>query len=172
MKLLTPNSLLVVLFPLPLMVAIMGLRIGSIPTQLRLRLQPLRLSVSNVRLSICRNNFDYRKTTFIRFQHLVPCALAKSTSPDGPPSADKKLAVVVWTAITMTNYSLHVLEIKLGNRLETWSELKYVAVYFPLLHVRYHAGLTTDEMLAIPKAPFVVIGLLESISMVSGMYAG
>ncbi|KAL0368863.1 UNVERIFIED_CONTAM: protein CLT2, chloroplastic [Sesamum calycinum] len=112
-----------------------ALRIGSIPTQLRLRLQPLRLSVSSVKLSICKNNFDYRKTTFIRFQHLVPCALAKSSSPDGPPSS-------------------------------------YVAVFFSVLHVRYHAGLTTDEMLTIPKAPFIVIGLLESISVVSGMYAG
>ncbi|KAK4387673.1 protein CLT2, chloroplastic [Sesamum angolense] len=205
-----------------------ALRIGSVPTRLLLRLQPLRLSVSNVKLSICKNNFDYRKTTFIRFQHLVPCALAKSSSPDGPPSsypsAYKKLAVVIWTAITLVlavgnrvlhklalvpmkdyplflaqfnslmyalihyafcflelldfhyslkiNYSLHELEIKLGNRLETWFELKYVAVFFSVLHVRYHAGLTTDEMLTIPKAPFIVIGLLESISVVSGMYAG
>ncbi|KAL0392194.1 UNVERIFIED_CONTAM: protein CLT2, chloroplastic [Sesamum radiatum] len=161
-----------------------ALRIGSIPTQLRLRLQPLRLSVSSVKLSICKNNFDYRKTTFIRFQHLVPCSLAKSSSPDGPPSsypsADKKLAVVIWTAISLVlavgNRVLHKLALVPMKDyplfLAQFNSLMYVAVFFSVLHVRYHAGLTTDEMLTIPKAPFIVIGLLESISVVSGMYAG
>ncbi|KAL0366351.1 UNVERIFIED_CONTAM: protein CLT2, chloroplastic [Sesamum radiatum] len=147
---------------------------------------PMRLSY---KAGICRRRlfveiFDYRKTTFIRFQHLVPCALAKSSSPDGPPSsdpsADKKLAVVVWTAITMVlavgDRVLHKLALVPMKDyplfLAQFNSFVYVAVYFPVLHVRYHAGLTTDEMLAIPKAPFVVIGLLESISMVSGMYAG
>lgn len=49
---------------------------------------------------------------------------------------------------------------------------RYVAIFFSVLHVRYHAGITTDEMLSLPKSPFIVIGFLESIAVVSAMYAG
>ncbi|KAG8369172.1 hypothetical protein BUALT_Bualt15G0123600 [Buddleja alternifolia] len=49
---------------------------------------------------------------------------------------------------------------------------RYVAIYFSVLHVRYNVGIATDEMLAIPKKSFVIVGLLEAISIVSGMYAG
>ncbi|KAK4387672.1 protein CLT2, chloroplastic [Sesamum angolense] len=159
-------------------------RIGLIPAGLRLRLQPLRLSVSNVKFSACKNDFECRKSIIPRFQHLVPSALAKSSSDAGPPSshpsADKRLAVITWAAITLV--------IAVGNRvlqklalvpmkdhpffLAQFNSFTYVVVYFSMLHLRYRAGLTTDEMLAVPKAPFIVIGLLESISMVSGMYAG
>ncbi|KAL0308098.1 UNVERIFIED_CONTAM: protein CLT2, chloroplastic [Sesamum angustifolium] len=158
-------------------------RIGLIPAGLRLRLQPLRLSVSNVKISACKNDFECRKSIIPRFQHLVPSALAKSSSDAGPPSsnpsADKRLAVVTWAAITLV--------IAVGNRvlqklalvpmkdhpffLAQFNSFTYVVVYFSMLHLRYRAGLTTDEMLAVPKAPFIVIGLLESISMVSGIYA-
>ncbi|EYU36454.1 hypothetical protein MIMGU_mgv1a012637mg [Erythranthe guttata] len=48
----------------------------------------------------------------------------------------------------------------------------YVAVLFSVLRVRYRAGITTDEMLNLPKSPFIAIAFLESISIVSAMYAG
>lgn len=49
---------------------------------------------------------------------------------------------------------------------------RYVAVYFSVLLMRYRAGITTDEMMAVPKSPFIAIGILEAVSIVGGMYAG
>ncbi|XP_015873667.3 protein CLT1, chloroplastic [Ziziphus jujuba] len=48
----------------------------------------------------------------------------------------------------------------------------YVVVYFSILYVRYHAGIVTDEMLSMPKAPFLAVGLLEALAAVTGMAAG
>ncbi|KAL8122124.1 protein CLT1, chloroplastic isoform X1 [Apium graveolens] len=48
----------------------------------------------------------------------------------------------------------------------------YVLVYFSILHLRYHAGLVTDEMLSLPKTPYIVVGILEALGAVSGMAAG
>ncbi|RZC77663.1 hypothetical protein C5167_001852 [Papaver somniferum] len=47
----------------------------------------------------------------------------------------------------------------------------YVVVYFSVLYFRYHAGIVTDEMLALPKAPFVGVGILEALAAASGMAA-
>ncbi|KAL9316026.1 hypothetical protein ACSQ67_017027 [Phaseolus vulgaris] len=48
----------------------------------------------------------------------------------------------------------------------------YVIVYFGILYIRHRAGIVTDEMLDAPKAPFVVVGLLEALAAVTGMAAG
>ncbi|XP_061362610.1 protein CLT1, chloroplastic-like isoform X2 [Gastrolobium bilobum] len=48
----------------------------------------------------------------------------------------------------------------------------YVIVYFSILYVRYHAGIVTDEMLSVPKTPFLVVGLLEALGAATGMAAG
>ncbi|BAT80867.1 hypothetical protein LR48_Vigan07g035600 [Vigna angularis] len=48
----------------------------------------------------------------------------------------------------------------------------YVIVYFGVLYIRHHAGMVTDEMLDAPKAPFVVVGLLEALAAATGMAAG
>ncbi|PHT67129.1 hypothetical protein T459_31554 [Capsicum annuum] len=48
----------------------------------------------------------------------------------------------------------------------------YVLVYFSILYVRYHTGNVTDEMLSLPKIPFVAVGLLEALAAASGMAAG
>ncbi|KAI3460078.1 hypothetical protein Pfo_016741 [Paulownia fortunei] len=158
--------------------------IGSIPTPLRLQLHPLKSSVNNVKLSIFSESFYNRKTIITRFQHLVPSAIAKTTSPDVPPSwnpsADKRLAVVAWSAITLVLTVSNRVLLKLALVpmkdypffLAQINSFVYVAVYFTVLRVRYRAGITTDEMLAIPKSPFIVIGFLESIAIISGMYAG
>ncbi|KAA8550017.1 hypothetical protein F0562_001701 [Nyssa sinensis] len=50
--------------------------------------------------------------------------------------------------------------------------LGYVFVYFSILHLRYHAGIVTDEMLSLPKAPYIAVGLLEALGAASGMAAG
>ncbi|GAA0149516.1 hypothetical protein LIER_08667 [Lithospermum erythrorhizon] len=49
---------------------------------------------------------------------------------------------------------------------------RYVIVYFSILYVRYQAGKVTDEMLSLPKTPFLVVGLLEALGAASGMAAG
>ncbi|KAK8520593.1 hypothetical protein V6N13_030964 [Hibiscus sabdariffa] len=49
---------------------------------------------------------------------------------------------------------------------------KYVVVYFSVMYLRYHAGIVTDEMLSMPKAPFLGVGLLEALATVIGMAAG
>lgn len=38
--------------------------------------------------------------------------------------------------------------------------------------MRYRSGIATDEMLALPKSPFILIGFLEALGVVSGMYSG
>ncbi|XP_055962213.1 protein CLT1, chloroplastic isoform X2 [Mercurialis annua] len=47
----------------------------------------------------------------------------------------------------------------------------YVIVYFTILYIRYHAGIVTDEMLSMPKAPFLLVGLLEALAAATGMAA-
>ncbi|KAF3452292.1 hypothetical protein FNV43_RR02725 [Rhamnella rubrinervis] len=48
----------------------------------------------------------------------------------------------------------------------------YVIVYFSILYARYHAGIVTDEMLSMPKVPFLAVGLLEALAAATGMAAG
>lgn len=45
-------------------------------------------------------------------------------------------------------------------------------VYFSILCIRYHTGIVTDEMLSLPKTPFLAVGLLEALAAASGMAAG
>ncbi|KAI3994009.1 hypothetical protein MKX01_003022 [Papaver californicum] len=47
----------------------------------------------------------------------------------------------------------------------------YVVVYFSVLYFRYHAGIVSGEMLALPKGPFVGVGILEALAAASGMAA-
>uniref|UniRef100_A0ACD6AKP4 Uncharacterized protein n=1 Tax=Avena sativa TaxID=4498 RepID=A0ACD6AKP4_AVESA len=47
----------------------------------------------------------------------------------------------------------------------------YVIVYFSILFIRYHAGIVSKEMLALPKSRFMLIGLLEAMGVASGMAA-
>ncbi|KAF5745013.1 hypothetical protein HS088_TW07G00594 [Tripterygium wilfordii] len=48
----------------------------------------------------------------------------------------------------------------------------YIIVYFSILHLRHQAGIVTDEMLSMPKTPFLAVGLLEALGAASGMAAG
>lgn len=51
------------------------------------------------------------------------------------------------------------------------STFGYVAVYFSILYFRYRAGIVTKEMLSVPKIPFLIVGILESLALTSGMAA-
>ncbi|GAU22147.1 hypothetical protein TSUD_251750 [Trifolium subterraneum] len=64
-----------------------------------------------------------------------------------------------------------------GNRVAevavaTAATVVYVIVYFGIMYIRHRAGIVTDEMLSLPKTPFVVIGLLEALAAATGMAAG
>ncbi|XP_057431362.1 protein CLT1, chloroplastic isoform X2 [Lotus japonicus] len=48
----------------------------------------------------------------------------------------------------------------------------YVIVYFSILYIRYRTGIVTDEMLSVPKTPFLFVGLLEALGAATGMAAG
>ncbi|CAM8982628.1 unnamed protein product [Rhodiola kirilowii] len=56
--------------------------------------------------------------------------------------------------------------------LAQFATIGYVIVYFLILYFRYQRGIVTDEMLSVPKAPFVVVGLLEALGAATGMAAG
>lgn len=47
----------------------------------------------------------------------------------------------------------------------------YVLVYFSILAIRYKAGIVTDEMLAVRKVRFAIMGGLEAMALASGMAA-
>lgn len=40
------------------------------------------------------------------------------------------------------------------------------------MFTRHHAGIITDEMLCMPKTPFIVVGLLEALAAATGMASG
>ncbi|KAK4791712.1 hypothetical protein SAY86_032125 [Trapa natans] len=48
----------------------------------------------------------------------------------------------------------------------------YIIVYFSILYIRYRAGIVTNEMLSMPKVPFIAVGLLEALAAATGMAAG
>ncbi|OIT40625.1 protein clt2, chloroplastic [Nicotiana attenuata] len=48
----------------------------------------------------------------------------------------------------------------------------YLAIYLSILYARYRAGIVTNEMVAYPKSRFLLIGFLEALGVISGMYAG
>ncbi|CAN4092316.1 unnamed protein product [Withania somnifera] len=48
----------------------------------------------------------------------------------------------------------------------------YLAIYLFILYARYRAGIVTKEMVAYPKSRFFLIGFLEALGVICGMYAG
>ncbi|KAL0728241.1 hypothetical protein Bca4012_024334 [Brassica carinata] len=51
------------------------------------------------------------------------------------------------------------------------STFGYVAVYYSILYFRYRAGTVTDEMLSVPKMPFLIAGVLQALAAAAGMAA-
>ncbi|CAI0541320.1 unnamed protein product [Linum tenue] len=47
----------------------------------------------------------------------------------------------------------------------------YVLVYFTILHFRHRAGIVSNEMLSLPKGPFILVGILEALGAATGMAA-
>lgn len=47
----------------------------------------------------------------------------------------------------------------------------YVLIYFTILYTRRRLGIVTNEMMAVPKWRFAIIGFLEAIGVATGMAA-
>ncbi|KAL9279997.1 putative chloroquine-resistance transporter [Arabidopsis thaliana] len=77
---------------------------------------------------------------------------------------NRKFYSPVYT-LAVTVYEIDALDITLGL------EEMYVAVYFSILYFRYRAGIVTQEMLSVPKLPFLIVGVLESLALAAGMAA-
>lgn len=81
---------------------------------------------------------------------------------------------------TFKAYTLQISDFFLHFALNNFSDtdliylitISYVVVYFSILYCRYQAGIVTEEMLSLPKTPFLAVGLLEALGAASGMAAG
>ncbi|KAL2506071.1 CRT (chloroquine-resistance transporter)-like transporter 2 [Abeliophyllum distichum] len=130
--------------------------------------KPRRVQLQHLRLSRIRalGNSDY------------------SPDPDEPPpsnsNGNKKLIVMACSTVTVALaianrvlYKLALVPLKeYPFFLAQLTTFGYVAVYFSVLYMRNRSGIATDEMLALPKSPFIIIGFLEALGVISGMYSG
>ncbi|KAK4489968.1 hypothetical protein RD792_000622 [Penstemon davidsonii] len=146
-----------------------------------------KLSISSPQF----NNFThYPRNTTCRLKTLSSDG-KRSSPPPPPPSpppppprsgsnVNSKLALVACSTVTVALaianrvlYKLALVPMKeFPFFLAQFTTFGYVAIYFSVLYTRYRAGIATDEMLAFPKSPFIIIGLLEALGVVSGMYSG
>uniref|UniRef100_A0A6N2L333 Uncharacterized protein n=2 Tax=Salix viminalis TaxID=40686 RepID=A0A6N2L333_SALVM len=99
---------------------------------------------------------------------------------DNRSKEDRTVEVAVAAAVTVVLgvgnrvlYKLALLPLKhYPFFLAQLATFGYVIVYFTILHIRHRAGIVTDEMLSMPKAPYVIVGLLEALGAATGMAAG
>ncbi|RZB42330.1 Protein CLT1, chloroplastic [Glycine soja] len=109
-----------------------------------------------------------------------PCAVGRLAAESGRESGNRSAEVVLAAAVTVVmgagNRVLYKLAlVPLKNYpffLAQLATFGYVIVYFSILYMRYRAGIVTDEMLSVPKTPFLVVGLLEALGAATGMAAG
>ncbi|ESQ41947.1 hypothetical protein EUTSA_v10015536mg [Eutrema salsugineum] len=92
---------------------------------------------------------------------------------------DRTIEIVIAAAVTAAlgvgnrvMYKLALIPLKhYPFFLAQLSTFGYVAVYYSILYFRYRAGIVTKEMLSVPKIPFLIVGILESLALASGMAA-
>ncbi|BFG30143.1 hypothetical protein CerSpe_164160 [Prunus speciosa] len=113
-----------------------------------------------------------------------PCSYAvgeyRTVEQEGERSQDRRVDVAVAAAVTVVLgvgnrvlYKLALVPLKhYPFFLAQLATFGYVIVYFSVLYLRYRAGIVTDEMLSMPKAPFLAVGLLEALGAATGMAAG
>lgn len=128
------------------------------------------------------------KISGVQMQHLRLSTIRalgnQDYAPDEPPpsnsNGNKKLIVIACSTVTVALaianrvlYKLALVPLKeYPFFLAQLTTFGYVAIYFSVLYTRYNSGIATDEMLALPKSPFIIIGFLEALGVVSGMYSG
>lgn len=107
-------------------------------------------------------------------------AVGDQTVRDLGENRDRTVEVVIAAAVTVVLgvgnrvlYKLALVPLKhYPFFLAQLATFGYVLVYFSILYFRYHAGFVTDEMLSLPKTPYIAVGILEALGAVSGMAAG
>ncbi|KAF8718038.1 hypothetical protein HU200_025509 [Digitaria exilis] len=81
-------------------------------------------------------------------------------------------ATVVLAVLNRVLYKLALVPMKnYPFFLAQFTTFAYVLVYFSILLIRFRSGIITREMLALPKAQFMLIGLLEALGVALGMAA-
>uniref|UniRef100_A0A803LV67 Uncharacterized protein n=1 Tax=Chenopodium quinoa TaxID=63459 RepID=A0A803LV67_CHEQI len=111
-----------------------------------------------------------------QFKFRVNASSSKPVSSSSSKSSSTK-SIVFWAIVTailaVSNRVFYKLAlVPLQNYpffLAQFITFGYVAIYFAILFIRHRAGIVTDEMLAIPKSRFVLIGLLEALGLAGGM---
>ncbi|KDP41501.1 hypothetical protein JCGZ_15908 [Jatropha curcas] len=91
----------------------------------------------------------------------------------------RKQLILICSAITVTlavaNRVLYKLALVPMKQypffLAQFTTFGYVMIYFSILFARYRLGIVSDEMIALPKSRFVVIGILEALGLATGMAA-
>ncbi|CAO2826288.1 unnamed protein product [Amaranthus hypochondriacus] len=126
----------------------------------RLTIKPISTSFSNTRL---------------KFNFIV----SASSNPVSASSKTKSTtkSILFWSTITavlaVANrvfYKLALVPLKnYPFFLAQFITFGYVVIYFAVLFIRHRIGIVTNEMLAIPKLRFVIIGLLEALGLATGM---
>ncbi|KAJ4911942.1 CRT (chloroquine-resistance transporter)-like transporter 3 [Raphanus sativus] len=98
---------------------------------------------------------------------------------EGDQQRVNTMEMVMWAAATASfgvanrvMYKLALVPLKqYPFFLAQLSTFGYVAVYYSILYFRYRAGTVTDEMLSVPKMPFLIAGVLQALAAAAGMAA-
>uniref|UniRef100_A0A5B7C6S7 Uncharacterized protein n=1 Tax=Davidia involucrata TaxID=16924 RepID=A0A5B7C6S7_DAVIN len=121
----------------------------------------------------------HRKAHIQHYSPTRPKFTVRASIKNSQVSSNTKL-IIVSSAITImlaiANRVLYKLALVPMKQypffLAQFTTFGYVAIYFSILYIRYRAGIVTDEMMAIPKSRFIVIGILEALGVAAGMSAG
>ncbi|XP_071710381.1 protein CLT2, chloroplastic [Rutidosis leptorrhynchoides] len=135
---------------------------------------PMR-SYASIRNSAYGFGVNYRKTVRIR----TPNFVVRSSGSESQAPVNSNSRILFWSAVTLV--------LAVGNRvlyklalvpmkeypffLAQVNTFGYVAIYFSILLIRHRARIVTDEMLTLPKWRFAIIGMLEALGVVTGMYS-
>ncbi|KVI07130.1 hypothetical protein Ccrd_014519 [Cynara cardunculus var. scolymus] len=123
---------------------------------------------------------NYRRIDRIRHRSdpkFVVRSSIKTSQSQAPSNSNGR--IIFWSAVTLVLavgnrvlYKLALVPMKeypfFMAQVNTFG---YVVIYFSILYIRHRAGIVTDEMMTLPKRRFAIIGMLEALGVVTGMYA-
>nr|GMD89230.1 protein CLT2, chloroplastic [Ipomoea batatas] len=135
-------------------------------------------------INLLGQRFEIRRRKTVHTEHSPSTSSrfairASSESTDAPPTSNTK-AVILNSSVTVilgianrVLYKLALVPMKeYPFFLAQVTTFGYLGIYFCMLYLRYRAGIVTKDMLTLPKSSFWLIGFLEALGVVSGMYAG
>ncbi|GAU32802.1 hypothetical protein TSUD_152510 [Trifolium subterraneum] len=157
--------------------AINGIRYGYSPERRGVSLQLRRRSWNPVVDATGHSGATERSDFSEEDEKEIPHSLVEDNGGKGVNQKAKVViaaaAVVVMGVGNRVLYKLALVPLKqYPFFLAQLATFGYVIVYFSILYIRYRAGIVTNEMLSLPKAPFLFVGLLEALGAATGMAAG